>query len=125
MVDLWFAGFALAVRKQLKYDNPIKEKSHRFHTGVVFDGEDSWRIQFIMLVAIEKEGSLEIVKEPSKMMDIANGLAAAGVPQIVAMLRSGSLEPIWNLSESLDDFLQTEVSDEDVTDSLRFTDALS
>ena len=49
MVDLWFAGLSLAARKQIKPMDLTKEKTHRFITGEIFDGEDSWRIQVITL----------------------------------------------------------------------------
>ena len=55
----------------------------------------------VMLVAIAVEDSVEIVAEPRRMMNIANGLAAAGVPHIADMLRDGNQDPIWNLSEAL------------------------
>ena len=60
-----------------------------------------------MLVAIAVKGNVEIVSEPRRMMDIANGLAAAGVPHIVEMLRRNrDQDPIWNLSDSLYEILK-------------------
>ena len=110
MVDLWFAGLSLAARKQIKPMDLGKEKNHRFITGEIFDGEDSWRIQVITLIAITIDGNLEIVLEPRKMMDIANGLAAAGVEIIVDMLREGDQVPIWNLSDALDELLRQDLA---------------
>lgn len=48
---------------------------------------------------------MEIVDDPHRMIAIANGLAA-GVPHIVEMLRDGDVEPIWNLSDALDEILR-------------------
>lgn len=110
MVDLWLAGLSFAARKQLKPMDLTKEETHRFITGEIFDGEDSWRIQVIMLVAITIDGNLEIVLEPRKMMDIANGLAASGVEMIVDMLREGDQVPIWNLSDALDELLRQDLT---------------
>ena len=60
-----------------------------------------------MLVAIAvEEGNVEIVGDPRRMIAIANGLAAAGVPLIVEMLRDGDSDPIWNLSDVLDEILR-------------------
>ena len=59
-----------------------------------------------MLIAIKIDGNVEIVGQPRRMITIANGLAAAGVPYIVEMLREDGLDPIWNLSEALDKFLK-------------------
>lgn len=105
MIDFWFTGLSIAAREQLKPTDLVKQKTFKFHEGSVFDS-DSWRVQTVMLVAIAVDGSVEIVGEPHRMMNIANGLAAAGVPQIVEMLREGDQDPIWNLSDSLDEILR-------------------
>jgi hypothetical protein len=105
MVDFWFAGLSLAARKQLKLVNLAKPETFKFIDGSIFDS-DSWRVQVVMLVAIAVDGNMEIVSEPRRMMTIANGLAAAGVPHIVEMLREGNQDPIWNLSDSLDEILR-------------------
>ena len=106
MVDFWFAGLSLAARKQLKPINLPKPQTFKFIDGSIFDG-DSWRVQAVMLVAIAVDGNVEIADEPRRMMTIANGLAAAGVPHIVDMLqRDRNLDPIWNLSDSLDEILR-------------------
>ena len=104
-VDLWFVGLSLAARMQLKPVDLSERKPRKFNDGSVLDS-DSWRVQAIMLVAIAIEGNVEIVDDPHRMIAIANGLAAAGVPHIVEMLRDGDLEPIWNLSDALDDILR-------------------
>ena len=106
MVDLWFAGLSLAARKQLKPVNLANQETSIIIGGAIFD-RDSWRVQVVMLVAIAIEDNVEIVGDPHRMMAIANGLAAAGVPHIVQMLRDGSnQDPIWNLSDSLDEILR-------------------
>ena len=127
MVDLWFAGLSLAARKQLKPIDLVKKKTSRFNTGEVFDGEDSWRIQMLRLVAIAVEENLEIVLNPPRIMDIANGLAAAGVPEIVKMLREGDKDepPIWNLSDALDNLLLSDVHEEEHQGSRRLVDVLN
>ncbi len=106
-VDLWFAGLSLAVRKKL---DPIvlkKKDTVNIISGDVFN-TDGWQAQAIMLIAIAVEDDLEVVLNPRRMMDIANGLAAAGVPHIIEMLNAGNEEPIWNLSEALDELLRTD-----------------
>ena len=125
MVDLWFAGLSLAARKQLKPVDLSKEKTSQFITGEIFDGNDSWRIQIITLVAIAIEGNLEVVQNPRRMMDIANGLAAAGVPHIVKMLSEGNQDSIWNLSDALDDLLKFDSYEEDYKDSKDISNALN
>ena len=75
-----------------------------FITGAIFD-RDSWRVQAVMLAAIGVDDTVDVVGNPNRMMAIANGLAAAGVPLIVDMLEDGDQEAIWNLSEGLSDML--------------------
>ena len=60
-----------------------------------------------MLVAIAVDG-VEVVADPNRMMQIANRLAAAGVPYIVEMLEEGDQPPIWNLSDALEQLLTEE-----------------
>lgn len=105
MVDFWFAGLALAARKGLPPTNLSKQKTFKFIEGSIFD-RDSWRVQAVMLIAIAVEDNVDIVGEPRRMMAIAAGLAAAGIPYVVEMLRGGDQDPIWNLSEALDGFLR-------------------
>ena len=105
MVDLWFTGLSLAARKQLTPADLSEQKTTKFHEGSVLDS-DSWRVHTIMLVAIAIDGNVKIVGEPHRMIALANGLAAAGVPHIIEILRDGDQDPIWNLSDSLDEILK-------------------
>ena len=103
MVDLWFAGISLAARKQLAPLNLTGLKTSEFVEGSILD-RDSWRIQIVMLIAIAVENDVRVVLDPHKMLRIANGLAAVGVPLVAEMLRGP--EPIWSLSEALETLLQ-------------------
>lgn len=104
MVDFWFAGLALGAREKLSPVDLSGKDTFKFMEGSIFD-RDSWRVQTVMLIAISQEDNVEVVAEPRRMIVIANGLAAAGIPGIVNMLKDGDQDPIWNLSESLDAFL--------------------
>lgn len=99
-VDFWFTGLSLAAWHGLKPIGLNKNSTFHFIDGGILDNP-SWRVQAVMLVAIATEDNVEIVEKPSRMMHIANGLAAAGVPRVVEMLENGNQEPIWNLSDSL------------------------
>jgi hypothetical protein len=101
MVDLWFAGLSLAANRGLTPVDLSKQETFKFIEGSIFD-RDSWRIQAVMLVSIALEDEANVVGEPRRMMAVANGLAAAGVPHVVDMLRDGDQDPIWNLSEAID-----------------------
>lgn len=106
MVDLWFCGLCIAARKQVDWVDLSKQSTFKFIEGSIFD-RDSWRVQAVMLIAIAVDDNVEIAAEPRRMMAVANGLAAAGVPYIVELLSDGDQDPIWNLSESLDMLLRT------------------
>lgn len=105
MVDLWFAGLCISARKQLEPVDLSGRGTFKFIDGSVFD-RDSWRVQAVMLMAIAVDDNVDIAAEPRRMIAIANGLAAAGVPYIVDMLKDGDQDAIWNLSEALDDTLR-------------------
>ena len=108
MVDLWFAGFSLAARRANPPVDLSDASTFEFIKGSVFhrDSRDSWRIQTIMLVAIAVTGDVDVLPDRHRVMAIANGLAAAGVPHIVDMLSDGGEDPIWNLSEALERVLK-------------------
>lgn len=104
-VDFWFAGLSVATRLELKPMDLSKQKTTIIIEGAIFD-RDSWRVQAVTLIAFAIEDSVEVVGNPHGIMAIANGLAAVGVPHLVEMLSDGNLEPIWNLSDALDEILR-------------------
>ena len=123
-VDLWFAGLSLAARKNLEPMHLKKKDTVSIiRYGEVFN-TDNWQTQAIMLIAIAVEGNLEVVLNPGRMMEIANGLAAAGVPYIVKMLNEGSDSPIWNLSDAFEKLLQSDSVAEEPSDHDRLAEAL-
>jgi hypothetical protein len=105
MVDLWFLAVCVAARLDLE---PIDSKDHK--TTKVIDGSifgsDPWRVHTLMLIAIGKTGNVEIVSDPRQMMNVISGLAFAGLPKVIEMLKSGDGEPIWNLSDSVGSILK-------------------
>lgn len=105
MVDFWFAGLSIAARKEIAPVDLSGQQTFKFIDGSIFD-RDSWRVQTVMLIVIAVEDNVEIVGEPRRIMAIANGLAAAGVPYIVEMLQDGDQDAIWNLSEAINSVLQ-------------------
>jgi len=105
MVDLWFFAICVAVRHGLdpadisKYGDTIK----------IIDGQiyssDPWRVDTLMLISIRASNDVEVVSEPRKMMALANGLAVAGLPTVIEMLKEGGAEPIWNISDAIEALL--------------------
>ncbi|MBW1715819.1 MAG: hypothetical protein JRJ77_08350 [Deltaproteobacteria bacterium] len=105
MVDLWFLSICIAVRLDMEPANFGKSDTYKIIEGSIF-ANDPLRIHALMLIAIKKTGSVEIVSEPRQIMNLANGLAVAGLPKVVEMLQDGDAEPIWNISDALDEILR-------------------
>ena len=54
-----------------------------------------------MLIAIAMTDDVSVLENPNRMMAIANGMAAAGVPSVVDVLEGAGEPPIWKLTEAL------------------------
>ena len=104
MIDLWFLAVCIAARLDLEPEDINKYKKKQITDGSIFSS-DPWRVHTLMLIAIGKTDNVQIVSEPRKMMSLANGLAVAGLPKVVEMLKDGNAEPIWNLSDAVDSLL--------------------
>lgn len=107
MVDLWFLSVCVAARLGLEPADIANYETRKIIDGSIF-GSDPWRVHTLMLIAIAKSGDVQIVSEPRKMMVLANGLAVAGLPKVIEMLKDGDAEPIWNLSDAVDALLRKE-----------------
>lgn len=101
MVDMWFLAVCTAARLGLEPADTSKYETRKIIEGSIF-GSDPWRVHTLMLVAIAHTGGVDIVSEPRRMMAIANGLAVAGLPKVLEMLKDGDGDPIWNLSGSVE-----------------------
>ena len=104
MIDLWFFAICVAVRLGLK-PQEVTGKTTKIIDGSIFVS-DPWRIHALLMIAIAETNDVSIVSEPTKIMNLANGLAAAGLPRVVDMLNEGSADAIWNLSDSTSSLLQ-------------------
>ena len=102
-VDLWFAGLSVAGHEGLRPVDLAGSDTFKFIEGSIFD-RDSWRVQAVMLVAIAVDNDVEVVRDPHRVMAVANGMAAAGIPRVVEML-GGDQDAIWNVSEALEALL--------------------
>ena len=105
MVDLWFLAVCVAARLGLEPVDLRKYETRKIIDGSIF-GSDPWRVHTLMLLAIGETGDVDIVSEPRKIMNLANGLAVAGLPKVLDMLKEGDGEPIWNLSDAIDEILR-------------------
>ena len=107
MVDLWFFSVCLAARLGLEPANIAESETRKIIDGSIF-GNEPWRIHLLMLTAIGITGDVHVVTKPRKMMSLASGLAIAGLPNVLEMLKDGDAEPIWNLSDAVDSILRME-----------------
>ena len=105
MVDLWFLSICIAVRLTMEPADFGKSKTYKIIEGSIF-ANDPLRIHALMMIAIKMTGTVEIVSEPRRVMNLANDLAVAGLPKVVDMLQDGDAEPIWNLSDAIDEIIR-------------------
>lgn len=105
MVDLWFMAVCVAARLNLEPEDISQYETRKIIDGSIFSS-DPWRVHALMLVAIGRTGDIQIVSEPRKMMALFSGLAVAGLPKVMDMLKDGDAEPIWNLSDAIDTLLR-------------------
>ena len=108
MIDLWFLSVCVAARLDMKPANINKYKTRKIIDGSIF-GSDPWRVHTLMLIAIGKADDVQIVSEPRRIITLVNSLAIAGLPRVIEMLKDGDSEPIWNLSDAIDDLLRKEL----------------
>ena len=104
---LWFLSVCVAARLNLEPVDIAKYETKKIIDGAIF-GSDPWRVHTLMLLAIGKTGDVQIVSEPRRMMAVASGLAIAGLPKVIEMLRDGDADPIWNLSDAIDSLLRSQ-----------------
>jgi hypothetical protein len=105
MVDLWFLAVCVASRMGLKPIESSRGATYKIIDGSIFSN-DPWRIHALMLVASATAKSINVVGESRRMLGIANGLAIAGLPRVMEMLKNGDAEPIWNISDALNALLR-------------------
>ena len=107
MVDFWFMAVCIAARLGLEPVDVTNRRTRKIIEGSIF-GSDPWRIYALMLIAIAREGDVGIVAKPARVLALANGLAAAGVPKVVEMMQDGEAAPIWNLSDAIEQILRNQ-----------------
>ena len=100
-VDLWAAAVAVGAQE----DSFVSmEEKHRFILGSVLQG-DLARIEFLQLVAIGHTQDPYVVKDSRKVIDIADGYAAGGLPILMEWLEGGVQTSIVSLTKNLIKFL--------------------
>ena len=106
-IDIWFLAVCIGARKGKRTQ---LVKPHRFIWGDILS-RDPFRIELLELLTISYTNDPWILEKPSEMMDLANELAAAGLPEVVDMLKAGNAKPIWNLTDNLTELFPATQSD--------------
>jgi len=105
MVDMWFLALCIGAREGKKEDLS-NVKMHKFMDGTVLSS-DPWRIDALMLLAISLTEDPAIVTEPGKIIHLANEYAAGGLADVIDMLKEGDADPIYNLSDNLEQVIKS------------------
>jgi hypothetical protein len=98
-VDMWFLAVCLGALggQRVKLG---AQQTHKFNTASIFE-TDPGRIEILELLAIAEEDDAYAIREPREVIEIANELAAGGLPLVIEMLRDGNSTAIDNLSQRL------------------------
>lgn len=98
-IDFWLLAAALGASEN--HYMPIEPRDKkRFIDGSVLQ-RDLPAIEFLLLLAISHEKDPFVVDEPRKVLNIAEGYAATGIPLIIDMMATGHLTPQQNLTRCL------------------------
>lgn len=109
VVDLWAAAVAIGAEMEVFVTQDDKKSMHRFITGAILQG-DLTRIEFLQLVAIGHTGDPYVVKEPRKVIEIAECYAAGGLPILIEWMSGGIQTPMVGLTKQLIKFLNETAS---------------
>lgn len=98
-IDFWLLAAAAGAAEG--HFRPVDTADrHDFITGVVFQ-RDLAAIEFLLLLAIGHTEDPFIVANPRKVIDIAEGYAAGGIPLVKDMMETGHLPSLHNLARGL------------------------
>ncbi len=104
-IDFWLLAAAVGAsqRQFMPFDAADR---YDFITGVVFQ-RDLAAIEFLLLIAIAHTGDPFVVADPRKVLNIAEGYAAGGIPLVKDMMEAGHLPALQNLARGLVKMLST------------------
>ena len=104
-IDMWFAAICLAVKKGLTPASATG-KMYKAAEGVVLSS-DPWRPTALTLLAIAEADDAAIITRPGEMLRIASGYAAAGLPELLAILEEREGDTALDyLSEQMESLLK-------------------
>ena len=98
--DLWYLGVCVSVCLGLEPIDVSEGRTRRLAPGTFLD-QTPWRIPHLQVVARSRADGDEVLIDPARMMNLANGLASVGVAEIHNALRGDDQPPLWALSDAL------------------------
>ena len=100
-VDMWFLAVCLGALSGQRV-KLTGGQSHKFNTASIFESDPS-RVEMLELLAIAVEHDPYVIKNPRRVIDVANELAAGGLPLVIEMLKAnGNASAIDSLSEKIE-----------------------
>jgi hypothetical protein len=105
-VDVWMMAVCLGALRALE-SNRIPDpprSAHRFIWGNILD---PMRIELLEIVAISIAQDPFVIQQPKRVLEIANRLAADGLPRVLEMMEDGHGKPLWNITHHLLELLDS------------------
>jgi hypothetical protein len=103
-LDLWFLGVCVGAVNNQRV--PLTgNRAHKFNTASMLE-TDPDKIEILELIAIGVTGDPYVVGDPRHVIEIANELAAGGLPYVFDMVE-GNSRAIDNLSDKVQTMLRS------------------
>ncbi len=93
-VDFWYYSFLVAVQKGLE---PVSESETSNITPASILSSDAYRISHIQLAFLGHAESLAALADHRGVFDYALGMANAGIPYVLQLLKDPDDKPLWSL----------------------------
>lgn len=103
-LDIWFLGVCVGAARNLRVKLPGNRR-HTFNQASMLEN-DPERIEMLELLAIAVTGDAYVIGDPREVIEVANELAAGGLPMVFDMLEDGNSRAIDNVSDKVKVMLQ-------------------
>lgn len=112
-VDFWFLALCVGVSTSPSVPDEPGGGWRGFITGAEGLASDPWRVEALEQIAIAARDDVAIVGDPSKVLDVCNRYASAGVPVVLDWLKSGQSDPIDNVLDRLRERASADASEDE------------
>lgn len=103
-VDFWFTAFLIAVNKKLA---PVKETDNYYATNASVFNNDLDRIGLMQLSVLGITKDFEKLANHRWVFDYCIGLANAGIPYLIEILKDPDERPLWAILEEFESISAT------------------